>query len=127
VTSLMSVEPKIRRVSLTGLRPRSTVCFRTYRPKRQAKRGRGNGSVTVRVNLRRPGIGSINEVLAQHAPGAWKKLVILHQGALDAQTEPPKPSKAGLYVLTGSWRLRSCSQCSAPEDRAIVRIRNARD
>lgn len=81
--NLTSAEANVRTVSLSGLRPRSTVCYRTYRGRWKATRADSAGSARVPVRLRRVGVGSINEILAEQAGGAWKEVVVSRLGAAD--------------------------------------------
>jgi hypothetical protein len=61
---------------LTGLKPRSRVCFHSYRDAWDSTRADAAGAVSVPVDLRFEGIGSINEILVQRPEGAWDKVVV---------------------------------------------------
>jgi hypothetical protein len=71
--SPMSVEADISAVLLSGVRPSSTVCYRSYRAAWRSTRGDSAGAVRVPVEVRRAGVGGINEILAEQAGGVWKK------------------------------------------------------
>jgi hypothetical protein len=72
----MSAQEGRRQVELTGLRPGSTVCFRTYRGDWDSKQAGGDGSVRVPIDVSRPGVASINEILVQDEEGSWKEIVV---------------------------------------------------
>lgn len=80
--SLASAEPGVEEISLSALRPGSTVCYRTYRAPWEATGVDRAGAARVPVDVSRPGVGGINEILAEQADGAWRKVVIsrLEQG-----------------------------------------------
>jgi lysophospholipase L1-like esterase len=72
----MSAEAQQREVALTGVRPDSTVCFRTYRAEWESKRAGADGTARVPIDVSRPGVGSINEILVQGEGGSWKEIVV---------------------------------------------------
>lgn len=86
--TLTSAEPDVSTVSLSGLRPGSTVCYRTYRAAWEATRAGSDGVARVPVELQRPGEGSINEILAEQPSGVWKKVVVSRLGAADEDRPP---------------------------------------
>jgi len=74
--SQMAAEPSQQQVSLSGLKPSSTVCFRTYRAEWEAKPVGAGGAVRVPIDVSRVGVGSINEVLVEDEDGDWKEIVV---------------------------------------------------
>lgn len=74
--SQMAAEPRQEQVSLAGLKPSSTVCFRTYRAEWEAKPVGADGAVRVPIDVSSAGVGSINEILVEDATGAWKEIVV---------------------------------------------------
>jgi hypothetical protein len=81
--SQVAAAPDTDSVELAGLAPRSTVCFRTYRAEWESKRARPGGTVAVPVDVDRPGVASINEILFEEPGAVWKKLVVSRLGAAD--------------------------------------------
>jgi lysophospholipase L1-like esterase len=65
-----------REIELTEVRPRSTVCFRTYRDRWGARQAGADGSVRVPIDVGSGGVGSINEIVVQGADGSWKEIVV---------------------------------------------------
>jgi len=96
--SRMSAEPDLESVALSEVQPGSILCYRTYRDEWHSTRADGKGNATVPVDVTNPGVGSINEILAQQQ-GVWKKVVVSRLGAADEAVEPARPSKLGLYLL----------------------------
>jgi lysophospholipase L1-like esterase len=86
--SLISAEPRVSTFSLAGLRPGSIVCYRTYRAAWKAASADSAGTARVPVDVSLPGVGSINEILAQQADGGWKKVVVSRLGQAD-EDDPP--------------------------------------
>lgn len=78
--SQLSAAPDREFVPLTGVAPRSTVCFRSYRGEWDSKRARAAGTVQVPVDLSREGIASLNEILVEEPGGTWKKVVVVRSG-----------------------------------------------
>jgi lysophospholipase L1-like esterase len=79
----MSTDPDRESVSLSGLRPNSTVCFRTYRAEWESRRADSTGTVEVPIDVSRAGVASINEILVEEPGGVWKKLVVSRLGSAD--------------------------------------------
>ncbi len=88
VLSPVSAAPDLESVSLTGVQPRSTVCFRTYRAEWESTRADSTGNVRVPVDVSRAGVGSINEILAEQPGGIWKEIVVSRLGAADEGQAP---------------------------------------
>jgi len=76
VVTPMSAQEHQRQVELTGVRPRSTVCFRTYQGDWDSKQIAADGTVRVPIDVSRPGVASINEILVEDEQGNWKELVV---------------------------------------------------
>ncbi|HEU5063662.1 MAG TPA: SGNH/GDSL hydrolase family protein [Solirubrobacterales bacterium] len=74
--SPMSARADQRAVQLTGVRPGSTVCFRTYRAEWKSKRVGADGEVEVPIDVSRVGVASINEILVEGEGGSWKAIVV---------------------------------------------------
>jgi lysophospholipase L1-like esterase len=72
----LSAQPHQREVPLTGVRPNSTVCFRTYRAEWESKQAGPDGTVRVPIDVSRAGVASINEILVQGEGGSWKEIVV---------------------------------------------------
>lgn len=83
LVTLISADPDRESVPLAGLRPHSTVCFRTYRAEWELKRVDSTGTVEVPVDVSPAGVAGINEILVEEPGGAWKKLVVSRLGAAD--------------------------------------------
>lgn len=98
LVSRVSAEPDLESVALSEVQPGSTVCYRTYRDEWHSTGADGKGNAIVPVDVTNPGVGSINEILAEQQ-GAWKKVVVSRLGAADEAVEPAQPSKLGLYLL----------------------------
>jgi hypothetical protein len=96
--SPLSVAAGTRSVALSDLRPGSTVCFHAYLDDWRTLRASGGGVARVPVNVSNPGIGGLNEVLAQQSNGAWKRVAISRLGVEGDSKEPP-PADTGLYVV----------------------------
>jgi hypothetical protein len=77
----ISLPEETTTVPLTGVKRGSVVCFREYRAEWRSRRADATGRVEVPVSLRFPGIGSINEVLAEWSNGGWRKLVVSRLGS----------------------------------------------
>jgi lysophospholipase L1-like esterase len=97
--SPMSTETGVRQVSLSGLRPRSTVCFRPYLEEWRSTRADSHGDIRVPVDVSRAGVASVNEILAEQRGGEWRKVVVSRLGAADEGQFPGSPSKSKLHLL----------------------------
>ena len=76
------------RLSLIELRPRSTVCYRTWNGKWNSLLATDDGTAEVPVDVRNRGVGSINEVLAESPGGVWKKFVATRESSAGDNVEP---------------------------------------
>jgi hypothetical protein len=99
--SPVAAEADVRSVSLEGVRPGSTVCYRSFQAAWRSARANAEGGARVPVEVGRAGVGGVNEILAELPSGVWKKVVVSRLGAADEAEPPEEPSNVGLYVLLG--------------------------
>jgi hypothetical protein len=96
VTTPTRVSSSERFATLRDLRPASTVCFHAYRAQWRSTQAGPGGTATVPIATSRPGLASVNEIIAQAPTGAWKKVVPSRLGETG-----PKPSLTVFYILAG--------------------------
>jgi lysophospholipase L1-like esterase len=71
----MSVPAGTTSVPLTGLKPRSRICYRRYAQNWRSRFANAAGEVKVPISVRDEGIASINEILVEQPDGVWARVV----------------------------------------------------
>ena len=101
VTTPRSVEFVVRTIALKDLRPASTVCFHRLGDRWSSRLVAADGTAQVPVTVDDPGFGSINEVLAQQAAGAWTQFIVSRVPQPGDELEPAEADKTGFLLLLG--------------------------
>jgi lysophospholipase L1-like esterase len=102
VVTPMAVPSEVRELEVTGVLPRSLVCFRDYRGGWRARRAGADGRARVAVRLERPGIGSLNEILTEQKGRTWSKLLVTRIDQEGDGTAPaPPPDRTWAWVAGG--------------------------
>jgi len=113
-------ESAVKFFAVEKARPHSTVCYRTYRDRWHSLRADDVGRANVPIDVRNPGVASINEILIEEQRDQWQKIVVSRLGAADEAVEPPAPSKLGLYLLIAAIALGAIAIVTI-----VVKVENA--